>query len=67
MKLTEKIIDSTTGLKMRSGSIVEIHVIQNEQNDERSLVITHDEGKLELDHQDITKFINFFKKFLENF
>ena len=37
MKLTEKIIDSTTGLKMKSGSIVEIHVIQNEQNDEKSL------------------------------
>ena len=29
MKLTERIVDSTTGLKMKSGSIVEIHIIDN--------------------------------------
>ena len=66
MKLTEKIVDSTTGLKMKSGSIVEIHIIQAESG-EKSLMISDENGSLTLDQQDIDSFINFFGKFLKSF
>ena len=59
MKLTEKIVDSTTGLKMKSGSIVEIHIIQAESG-EKSLMISNENGSLTLDQQDIDSFISFF-------
>ena len=66
MKLTERIIDSTTGLKMKSGSIVEIHVIQAESG-EKSLMISDENESLTLDQDDIDSFIDFFGKFLESF
>ena len=66
MKLTERIVDSTTGLKMKSGSIVEIHIIQAE-NGEKSLVISDENGSFTLDQDDIDSFIDFFGKFLESF
>ena len=66
MKLTERIVDSTTGLKMKSGSIVEIHIIQAE-NGEKSMMISDEKGSLTLDQDDIGSFINFFGKFLESF
>ena len=66
MKLTERIVDSTTGLKMKSGSIVEIHVIQAESG-EKSLMISDENESLTLDQDDIDSFIDFFGKFLESF
>ena len=66
MKLTEKIVDSTTGLKMKSGSIVEIHIIRAESG-EKSLMISNENGSLTLDQQDIDSFISFFDKFLKSF
>jgi hypothetical protein len=67
MKLTEKTIDSTTGLKMKSGSLVEVHVIHSENSDEKSLMIKTDEGILSLDQDDIYSFMELFSKFLESF
>ncbi|MHA1975578.1 MAG: hypothetical protein ACW98F_02515 [Candidatus Hodarchaeales archaeon] len=67
MKLTEKIIDSTTGLKMKSGAIVEVHVIHSQNSDERSLMIKTDNGVLSLDQEDISSFMDLFSKFLESF
>ena len=66
MKLTERIVDSTTGLKMKSGSIVEIHIIQAESG-EKSLMISDENESLTLDQDDIDSFIDFFGKFLESF
>ena len=66
MKLTERIVDSTTGLKMKSGSTVEIHIIHAETG-EKSLMISDDKGSLTLDQDDIDSFIDFFGKFLESF
>ena len=66
MKLTERIVDSTTGLKMKSGSIVEIQVIQAESG-EKSLMISDENGSFTLDQDDIDSFIDFFGKFLESF
>jgi len=66
VKLTERIVDSTTGLKMKSGSIVEIHVIQAESG-EKSLMISDENESLTLDQDDIDSFIDFFGKFLESF
>lgn len=66
MKLTERIVDSTTGLKMKSGSIVEIHIIQAESG-EKSLRISDENGSLTLDQDDIDSFVDFFGKFLESF
>ena len=66
LKLTERIVDSTTGLKMKSGSIVEIQIIQAE-NGEKSMVISDEKGSLTLDQEDIDSFIDFFGKFLESF
>ncbi|MCK4848846.1 MAG: hypothetical protein KAT16_07485 [Candidatus Heimdallarchaeota archaeon] len=66
MKLTERIVDSTTGLKMKSGSIVEIHIIQAESG-EKSLMISDENGSLTLDQDDIDSFVDFFGKFLESF
>ncbi|MHA1206563.1 MAG: hypothetical protein ACTSRJ_02805 [Candidatus Hodarchaeales archaeon] len=66
MKLTERIVDSTTGLKMKSGSIVEIHIIQAESG-EKSLIISDENGSFTLDQDDIDSFIDFFGKFLESF
>ena len=66
MKLTERIVDSTTGLKMKSGSIVEIQVIQAESG-EKSLMISDENGSFTLDQDDIDSFIEFFEKFLESF
>jgi hypothetical protein len=66
LKLTERIVDSTTGLKMKSGSIVEIHIIQAESG-EKSLMIGDENGSLTLDQDDIDSFIDFFGKFLESF
>lgn len=67
MKLAEKIIDSTTGLKMKSGAIVEVHVIHSQNSDEKSLMIKTDDGVLSLDQEDISSFMNLFSKFLESF
>ncbi|PWI47992.1 hypothetical protein CEE45_08820 [Candidatus Heimdallarchaeota archaeon B3_Heim] len=67
MKLTEKIIDSTTGLKMKSGAIVEVHVIHSQNSDEKSLMIKTDDGVLSLDQDDISSFMDLFSKFLESF
>jgi hypothetical protein len=66
LKLTERIVDSTTGLKMKSGSIVEIHIIQAESG-EKSLIISDENGSFTLDQDDIDSFIDFFGKFLESF
>jgi len=66
LKLTERIVDSTTGLKMKSGSIVEIHIIQAESG-EKSLMISDENESLTLDQDDIDSFIDFFGKFLESF
>ena len=66
MKLTDRIVDSTTGLKMKSGSIVEIHIIQAESG-EKSLMISDENGSLTLDQDDIDSFVDFFGKFLESF
>lgn len=66
MKLTERIVDSTTRLKMKSGSIAEIHVIRAE-NGEKSMIISDEKGSLTLDQDDIDSFIDFFGKFLESF
>jgi len=66
LKLTERIVDSTTGLKMKSGSMVEIHIIRAE-NGEKSMIISDEKGSLTLDQDDIDGFIDFFGKFLESF
>jgi hypothetical protein len=51
---------------MKSGSIVEIHIIQAESG-EKSLIISDENGSFTLDQDDIDSFIDFFGKFLESF
>ena len=67
MKLAEKTVDSTTGLKMKSGAIVEVHVIHSENSDEKSLMIKTNDGVLSLDQDDISSFMDLFSKFLDSF
>jgi hypothetical protein len=66
LKLTEKIVDSTLGLKLKSGINFEIHVIKHE-NGETGLIIEKLEEagqRLVLEHQDISDFITFLNDFL---
>jgi hypothetical protein len=65
VKITERIMDSTTGLKMKSGEIVEIHIIRHD-NGEKSLVIEKDDRRLVLQHEDISDFISFLNDFINN-
>lgn len=66
MKLAEKIVDSTLGLKLKSGINFEIHVIKHE-NGETGLIIENLEEagqRLVLEHQEVSDFITLLTDFL---
>ena len=68
MDLVDKIVDSTIGLIMKSGTNIEIHVIKHD-NGEKSLVLERLNDKNErlvLQHQDIKDFVNFVDNFLSS-
>ncbi|MFX0184379.1 MAG: hypothetical protein ACFE95_14960 [Candidatus Hodarchaeota archaeon] len=66
MKLAEKIVDSTIGLKLKSGTNFEIHVIKYE-NGETGLILENlDEAgqRLVLVHQEVSDFMALLNDFL---
>lgn len=68
MDLVDKIVDSTIGLKMKSGANLEIHVIKHD-NGEKSLVLErldNNNERLVLQHQDIIDFVDFMDDFLSS-
>ena len=65
MKLAAKTFDSITRLKLKSGTAIDIHMIKQDNGNER-LVIEKDEKDLVLEQHEISDFITLFKEFLEN-
>ncbi len=63
MKITEKTIDSTTCLRMKSGAKVDLHVITHD-NGTKSLVIEKDNHKLIFGQEEMSDFVNLFNEFL---
>ncbi|MFX0014887.1 MAG: hypothetical protein ACFFB2_00190 [Promethearchaeota archaeon] len=64
MKLAEKTIDSVTRLKLKSGTAIEIHMI-NQDNKASRLIIERDDKGLTLENDEISDFIALFNEFLE--
>jgi hypothetical protein len=68
LKLSERVFDSTLGLKLKSGTNFEIHVIEHE-NKEQSIIIenvTEGGQRLILENKDISDFVNLLNDFLHN-
>lgn len=68
MKLSEKIEDSIYGVKLKSGTTIEIHVVKHDNGDQ-SLVIEKPEEenqRLLLPQQDIPDFLGLLNDFLKN-
>lgn len=65
MKLAEKTIDSITRLNLKSGTSVEIHII-NQDDGTKRLVIEKAKERLTLEHEEISDFIALFNDFLES-
>ncbi len=65
MKLAEKTIDSITRLNLKSGTGVEIHII-NQADGKKRLVIEKAKERLTLEHEEISDFIALFNDFLES-
>ncbi len=63
MKVIEKTIDNTTCVKMRSGSIVELHVITQEDGN-KTLKIEHENKILTFSDTEIRDFVQLFSEFL---
>ena len=63
MKITEKIIDSTTCLRMKSGATVDLHILSHEDGT-KSLVIEKDNHKLIFGQEEMSEFVNLFNEFL---
>ncbi|MFX0052449.1 MAG: hypothetical protein ACFFAJ_16120 [Candidatus Hodarchaeota archaeon] len=68
MKLTERMFDSTVGLKLKSGTSFEIHVIEHENREQSIIIENLTEGgqRLILENKDISDFINLLNDFLQN-
>jgi hypothetical protein len=67
VKLKEKKFETITGLKTESGDIVEVHVIESENSEEKSLMIKNKEEIFSLNYEEISAFIELFSRFLESF
>lgn len=65
MKLAAKTFDSITRLKLKSGKAIEIHMIKQDNGNDR-LVIEKGTDSLILEQQEISDFISLFKEFLES-
>jgi len=65
MKLAAKTFDSITRLKLKSGTTIEIHMIKQDNGNDR-LVIEKGTDSLILEQQEISDFISLFKEFLES-
>jgi hypothetical protein len=68
VKLSEKIEDSIFGVKLKSGTNIEIHVVKHD-NGNQSLVIEKPEDgnqRLLLPQQDILDFLALLNDFLKN-
>ncbi|MFX0171063.1 MAG: hypothetical protein ACFE9L_04015 [Candidatus Hodarchaeota archaeon] len=68
MKLTERVFDSTLGLKLKSGTNIEIHVIEHENREQSIIIKNLTEGgqQLILENKDISDFLNLLNDFLNN-
>ncbi len=65
MKLAQKTTDSITRLKLKSGTSVEIHMI-DQDNGTKRLVIEKAKESLSLEHEEISDFLALFNDFLES-
>lgn len=65
MKLAQKTTDSITRLKLKSGTSVEIHIIDQDNGTNR-LVIEKAKESLALEHEEISDFLSLFNDFLES-
>lgn len=65
MKLAQKTTDSITRLKLKSGTSVEIHMIDQDNGTDR-LVIEKAKESLALEHEEISDFLALFHDFLES-
>ncbi len=65
MKLAQKTTDSITRLKLKSGTSVEIHMI-DQDNGTKRLVIEKAKESLALEHEEISDFLALFNDFLES-
>ena len=65
MKLAQKSTDSITRLKLKSGTAIEIHIIEQDHGTNR-LVIEKAKESLALEHGEISDFLALFNDFLEN-
>ncbi|NHJ01038.1 MAG: hypothetical protein EAX86_02800 [Candidatus Heimdallarchaeota archaeon] len=65
MKIIEKTVDNTTCIRMRSGSIVEVHIITQEDGN-KTLAIEHENTKLAFNDTEIKDFVKLFDEFLNS-
>jgi hypothetical protein len=64
LKITDKIIDTTTGLRLESGDLLEVHVI-NHDHGARSLALKSGDHQLVLYEQEIQQFLGFLNHFVK--
>lgn len=64
LKITEKIIDTTTGLRLESGDLLEVHVI-NHDHGARSLALKAGDHQLVLYETEIQQFLGFLNQFVK--
>ena len=63
MKIIEKTVDNTTCVRMGSGSIVEVHVITQEDGN-KILAIEHENTEITFSDSEIKEFVDLFSEFL---
>ncbi|MHA2244462.1 MAG: hypothetical protein ACXADY_05795 [Candidatus Hodarchaeales archaeon] len=65
MKLAQKSTNAITRLKLKSGTAVEIHII-DQDNGTKRLVIEKTKESLALEHGEISDFLALFNDFLDS-
>jgi hypothetical protein len=64
LKITDIIIDTTTGLRLESGDLLEVHVI-NHDHGARSIALKAGDHQMVLYEQEIPLFIGFLDQFVK--
>ncbi|MFW9854197.1 MAG: hypothetical protein ACFFFG_04025 [Candidatus Thorarchaeota archaeon] len=64
MKIIDKAIDSTTGLRLESGHLLEVHLI-NYEHGARSVTLKAGDHQFVLKEQEIHQFLEFLDQFLD--
>ncbi|MFW9780214.1 MAG: hypothetical protein ACFFE8_15300 [Candidatus Heimdallarchaeota archaeon] len=64
MRIIDKTIDTTTGLRLESGDLLEVHLI-NHEHGARSVTLKAGGHQLVLKEQEIHQFLEFLNQFLD--